>query len=247
MRSRLLTLFFFLLSLLLPVSALASTYGEGSFGEGSYNIGDEIADDENSPAPKSGSSDTSSNERCSAPKPVDVPDLFEIDPTTTSLVLYFTPVNDHRDRYFVSYSTSESAEEHGFEFANRENGVVAVTVGDLEVNMTYYFKVRAGNDCQPGDWSNVLAATTGQYFPTYRWSSLTTIVSTGVTRIVNPSAIQRFEANNSPAEPVNTDPQQSDIQETTSPDSQAPAPPSADEKSSLLGRLNDFFKRLLGI
>src|SRR5690606_4885664 len=127
------------------------------------------------------------------------------------------------------------------------NVVLSATVHGLEGHMTSYVKARAGSDCEPGDGSDVLAATTGQYYPTYRWSQLPTLVSAGMTRIVNPSAIQRFDANNSPAAPVNTEQQQSDRQETTSPDSQAPAPPSADEKSSLLGRLNGFFKRLLGI
>lgn len=80
-----------------------------------------------------------------------MPDLFQINAQVDSVTLVFSPVSDYRDGYFVSYSTGKAAEEHGFEFLNDTNGVIAVDIGELQTNTTCYFKIRAGNGCQPGD------------------------------------------------------------------------------------------------
>lgn len=49
----------------------------------------------------------------------------------------------------------------GFEFTNDGTGVLAVDVRALKPQTSYYFKIRAGNGCMPGEWSKILLATTG--------------------------------------------------------------------------------------
>jgi hypothetical protein len=39
-------------------------------------------------------------------------------------------------------------------------GVIYYTINELNPNTIYYFQVRAGNGCKPGDWGNTLSAKT---------------------------------------------------------------------------------------
>jgi hypothetical protein len=48
-----------------------------------------------------------------------------------------------------------------FDYSNT-TGVVSYDIGALSPDSTYYFKVRGGNGCMPGNWSNELKATTPQ-------------------------------------------------------------------------------------
>jgi hypothetical protein len=42
-------------------------------------------------------------------------------------------------------------------------GVIDYTIKELRPSTTYYFKVRGGNGCAPGGWSNTLSAKTEGY------------------------------------------------------------------------------------
>lgn len=241
----------------------AAPYGEGEYGAGIYNEGEEPAI---SPSPtsqpssgdsdsskSSGSGSSSSSTSCTAVKPSSVPDLFQINGNTaTGVKLYFAPVPSNRDRYFVSYSTNSNAEEFGFEFSNDATGVIAVDVQALQPNTVYYFKVRAGNGCQPGEWSNVLEARTGQRVPSYRWSSLPRIVTTAVHQQVNPSSIQQVTAEpaTTPAAEESTAPTAEPSKPTTQPATkpqQSKGEQSAPQGShNLIQRVVNFFKGLWG-
>lgn len=217
MRKQLITILVFLALFFstVPHSIFAAAYGEGSYGEGKYDVG-EVATSNSSSGSNSGSSGGGSNTSCSAAKPSSVPDLFQINAKVESLTLFFTPSSNNRDRYYVSYGTKTGEYQYGFEFTNNENGVISVDIGALQKNTTYYFKVRAGNGCQPGDWSNELAAKTGQRFPTYRWSSIPQIVTTRVTRTLNPSSVSKIEIDASKEEAPSPAQQQEQKIETKS-------------------------------
>jgi len=106
------------------------------------------------------SSDSSSNSSPSAPVCIDTaptnnPDLFQIDRAGSKATLYFSPVNDHLSYYYVAYGFSPGDERFGVSFqSGLSSGVVNYTINDLNPNTTYYFKVRGGNGCAPGGWSN---------------------------------------------------------------------------------------------
>lgn len=96
---------------------------------------------------------------CNDPAPEYAPDLFQIDVTTNTAKLYFTPIL-HTNQYFISYSTSDHAEEHGALVSLRSDGVQSFEVRELSPNTKYYFKVRGQRGCTPGPWSSIRAQTT---------------------------------------------------------------------------------------
>lgn len=133
-------------------------------------------------------------EACTTEAPASTPDLFQINSTPGEVDLFFTPVLQKQDRYFISYGTTPTAEGHGFELVNSSPRVITVNVDGLKLNTTYYFKVRAGNGCQPGDWSNILAVKSSQFFPSYRWSSLPKAVVNTIASRITPSSTQRVNS-----------------------------------------------------
>ncbi len=97
---------------------------------------------------------------CSASKPVGAPQLFQINTTGVSAKLHFSPIAN-ASSYFISYGYTAGDERFGTEFIlGSSETAVSHTINALEPNTTYYFKVRGGNGCMPGDWSNNLKATT---------------------------------------------------------------------------------------
>lgn len=103
----------------------------------------------------SSSNSSSSNLICKDSPPANNPDLFQIDRAGSKATLYFTPVNDRLSYYYVAYGISPGDERFGVTFsAGLTSGVVSYTINDLNPNTTYYFKVRGGNGCAPGGWSN---------------------------------------------------------------------------------------------
>lgn len=279
MKSLLLSLVFSILVLVSPASVLAAPYGEGTYGGDAYNGSDQPVSPTPGPTPspsetpppapgkksgKKSSSHSPSVPGCGAQKPDFAPDLFQIDAQTESVTLYFSPVSGNRDRYYISYSTDEAAEEHGYEFKSDASGVISVDIRDLQPHTTYFFKVRAGNGCQPGDWSNILSVQTGQRFPSYRWSTLPWIISTAGTgtSAVDSAILQQTEIDTATSLPE--DSQELTEQETTAPtpqprEDQPPARPpekaqevelpassEAPPSPSFLDRVVGFFKRMFG-
>lgn len=247
MKKFILTLIFLISALFVPLQTLAAPYGDCAYGEGLYNEGCS-ASPTPTPQPSSGSSGSSDGgtsapeaSTCTNQPPSGTPDLFQIDGnTSTGVTVFFSPVLGNTDRYFVSYSTNSSAEEFGFEFNSTWDGVISVNVSALSPNTVYYFKVRAGNGCMPGEWSNVMVARSGQRLPTYRWSSLPRIVSTGVVRRVSPASVQQVEIDASkptsvPAQPTS----QPSKEQTTQPQAQQESP-------SFLQKVTNFIKGLFG-
>lgn len=107
------------------------------------------------PGPASNSTTGSSSTVCTDFAPTNSPDLFQIDRAGSKAVLYFTPANDYLSYYYVAYGLSPGDERFGVTFSSGlTSGVVTYTVNDLNPNTTYYFKVRGGNGCAPGPWSN---------------------------------------------------------------------------------------------
>ena len=104
---------------------------------------------------------------CQDTAPGITPNLFQIDVNRDSAILYFSPVNQHLSYYYIAYGLHEGDVQFGVEFpATPSNGVESYTIGMLNPNTDYYFKVRGGNGCAPGGWSNVKSAkTTGVNSP----------------------------------------------------------------------------------
>lgn len=96
---------------------------------------------------------------CQDTPPAVVPDLFQIDTTFASATLYFTPINNNLSYYFIAYGLSEGDESFSVEYPDSpSSGVESYTIEALSPNTTYHFRVRGGNGCAAGEWSNWLAA-----------------------------------------------------------------------------------------
>lgn len=164
-----------------PSSILAVNYGDGNYGLGLYNEGEPTPTPSpiTSPVPSpiaspfpspssvtptnsntstsntSGSNSSSAAaESCNDPVP-STPQLFQIDIQSTSAKLFFTPLQS-TNTFYISYSTSTHAEEHGAQIHLAREGVQNFTINLLKPNTIYYFKVRGQNGCMPGQWSNIM-------------------------------------------------------------------------------------------
>jgi hypothetical protein len=247
----------FLVASTVPNVVWAAVYGSGNYSAGHYNVGETQVEPPSqeptaSSEPSFGSK-RSSVPSCSATKPTAVPDLFQINAQATSVTLYVSPVLAPRDRYVVSYGTDASAEQHAFEWITDASGVIAIEIQSLQPHTAYHFKVRAGNGCQPGDWSNVLSVSSGQRFPSYRWSSLPRIVVAQVTRRLHPATVERIQlegttqgTTGSPAPVPSTKPDNAIPLPTQVPTSQQPQAAPSTSSPTLIERVAGFLNRLFG-
>lgn len=157
--------------------ALAATYGEGTYGDGIYNVGTVPADPgDETPSGSSGQSSdgSTSTPSCSAQVPGKAPWLYAaVAKSSSSIELYFTDSGGSYDHYALEYGTDSSRYQWGASNIGGK-GTRTYTITDLSPNTTYYFRVRAGNDCAPGAWSNELAATTKSRFWAFSGGSLET-------------------------------------------------------------------------
>jgi hypothetical protein len=102
---------------------------------------------------------------CDNQAPDHSPDLFQIDTSKNNAKLFFTPVNNAVDQYYIAYGFTEGDERFGVKFdKGYYNGVIDYTINELAPNTNYYFRVRAGNGCATGSWSNWLRAKTDNVF-----------------------------------------------------------------------------------
>ncbi|MBP9819776.1 fibronectin type III domain-containing protein [Candidatus Woesebacteria bacterium] len=94
---------------------------------------------------------------CSIVPPVGAPDLFQIARTGPQATLYFSPVKNNATSYYISYGNDDATEGYGVSFPYSDtSGVISYTVNALDPAGSYSFKVRAGNGCATGLWSQVI-------------------------------------------------------------------------------------------
>lgn len=98
---------------------------------------------------------------CSYFPPAGRPDLFQIKTTSTTATLWFTPVGEHHNHYLITYGPVDDQERYSLFLEYTDyRGVISATINELAPNTEYYFKVRGGNNCAAGAWSNMFVAKT---------------------------------------------------------------------------------------
>jgi len=142
-----------------PGIALARNYGEGGYGEGQYNVGEAVAStptsnpsDSLTPAGAPGCNDQSPGSKA--------PWLYSaVAQNGNSILLYFTEADDPVNTYALEFGSKSGDYPYGSTNIGGK-GLRTYLVQSLSPNTTYYFRVRGGNGCAPGPWSNELSATT---------------------------------------------------------------------------------------
>lgn len=103
----------------------------------------------NSGSSNGGSGGSGSAPVCDSKKP-GTPTLSKIDYNGSSATLYWTAVSD-ATHYTIAYGTKVGDYQYG---VPNTGNVTSYTIGSLNPGQTYYFVVRAVNNCQPGDFSS---------------------------------------------------------------------------------------------
>ncbi len=94
---------------------------------------------------------------CNDPKPGNAPQLISAVPAGQNKVtLHWSEASDPVTYYLVTFGNQPGQQLYGNPNVGGK-GTTSYTVSSLSSNQTYYFKVRAGNGCQPGDFSNEVA------------------------------------------------------------------------------------------
>lgn len=97
---------------------------------------------------------------CNDTKPGSAPTLLSAVAGANSVTLIWSEAKDPVTYYLVAYGTSSGSLQFGNPNVGGK-GTTSYIVSGLSGGRTYYFKVRAGNGCAPGDYSNEIAATVG--------------------------------------------------------------------------------------
>lgn len=106
------------------------------------------------------SSSSSSSTHCGDQKPEGKPWIFQKNPTSKNITIYWGPINPITN-YYIAFGTTSLAEGYGLCWLPPyNNGVHRFTLNYLSPNTTYYIKVRGGNGCMTGDWSDVVKVKT---------------------------------------------------------------------------------------
>ena len=152
------SVFVLLLSCSLTPAVLAAGYGDGNFGGGSFNEGESVSNNNNQQSQSSASNGVVT---CNDNKPGSAPLLFQIKTNNQTATLYFVPAKSPLTYYWIAYGTDINRLAYGAQFNGQpSNGVGSFNIGYLKPNTKYFFKIRAGNGCTPGDWSELLTTKT---------------------------------------------------------------------------------------
>jgi len=78
-----------------------------------------------------------------------------------SVLLYFTEADNPVSKYVLEYGTKSGNYPYGVQdMGVNSRGQMTFLVKSLSPNTTYFFKIRGGNGCAVGNWSNEISATT---------------------------------------------------------------------------------------
>lgn len=118
-----------------------------------------VAASSNQSSNSSTSSSSTDTPVCTAAKPGSAPVLLPaISVGHNSATLQWLPAQNPVTYYLLTFGTSPGSQQYGNPYVGGSDAV-SYTVNGLSGGTTYYFRLRAGNDCMPGGFSNEIAVT----------------------------------------------------------------------------------------
>ncbi len=97
---------------------------------------------------------------CNDQKPQSAPFLLSSkNIAPNEVTLFWNKAGDPVTYYLINYGENQATLQYGNPNIGGKD-TTNFTVKNLNANVTYYFRVRAGNNCAPGDYSNVIAVKT---------------------------------------------------------------------------------------
>lgn len=114
----------------------------------------------NDSSSSSNSNSSTSTPSCGDATPGNAPWLYGAIPEDgNSVMLNWTDAQDPYNKYVLEYGTKSGNYQYGADNMGGK-GTRSYLVSSLSPNTIYYFRVRAGNGCATGPWSNELSTTT---------------------------------------------------------------------------------------
>lgn len=100
--------------------------------------------------------------KCTDAKPSDTPRIRKIEAFPNRIKISTTSVEYNNSYYFIAFGFENGDERFGvqFPYGVTPHHWVNYFVNELAPSTTYYFKVRGGNGCKPGNWSTSVKAKT---------------------------------------------------------------------------------------
>ncbi len=95
---------------------------------------------------------------CQQSVPKSTPVITKVVPGVNSVTLFWTEPNDTFTYYLIAYSQ----EAHAATFANPNigpPGTTNYTINNLDADVKYFFKIKVGNGCATGSFSEIVSAT----------------------------------------------------------------------------------------
>lgn len=99
-----------------------------------------------------------SDNGCHSSSPLNFPKNIKVTSGQNSITLSWDETDDIFSYYLISYST----EKHAATFATANiggRGTTSFTINNLSADILYYFKIRTGNFCAQGPFSEIISAT----------------------------------------------------------------------------------------